>query len=222
MCVVPPTPKSAASRVVLLVSPLIDTTVGVPFVPNVAFWSSSWSVTLARVERSTFPPIGTTVSSEPVADDTTGASLVTLTDFFPEKLPWEAEPLCEMIWMLLFPSATGFVSVNVIVSTNLPWSTDSIVALSEFSVIDHPLSSPRFNVTWGAEFVSLSLYQKYEYPVSCGTVSTTFLAPATTLVLSLAASDGKIFDSPIETSKFAFSLSIPFVTLTTSTGFLGS
>ena len=49
--------------------------------------------------------------------------------------------------MLLFPSATGFVSVNVIVSTNLPWSTDSIVALSEFSVIDHPLSSPRFNVT---------------------------------------------------------------------------
>ena len=81
---VPDVAKSAASRVVLLVSPLIDTTLGVPFVPNVAFWSSSWSVTFARVERFTVPPIGTTVSSELVADDTTGFSLVTLTEYFPE------------------------------------------------------------------------------------------------------------------------------------------
>ena len=74
---VPDVAKSAAARVVLLVSPLIDTTVGVPFVPNVAFWSSSWSVTFARVERSTVPPTATVVTSESVADDTTGASFVT-------------------------------------------------------------------------------------------------------------------------------------------------
>ena len=61
----------------MLVSPLIDTTLGVPFVPNVAFWSSSWSVTFARVERFTVPPAVTVVTSEFVADDTTGFSFVT-------------------------------------------------------------------------------------------------------------------------------------------------
>ena len=72
---------------------MIDTTVGVPFVPNVAFWSSSWSVTFARVERSTVPPAFTVVTSESVADDTTGASLVTGMLALPKYVPLVASPL---------------------------------------------------------------------------------------------------------------------------------
>ena len=77
----------------MFVSPLIDTTVGVPFVPNVASLSSSWSVTFARVERSTVPPTFTVVTSEFVADDTTGASFVTLILYLPKRLGGEAGPL---------------------------------------------------------------------------------------------------------------------------------
>ena len=59
-------------------------------------------------------------------------------------------------------------------------------------------------------------------PASCGTVNVTSLAPATTLLPSFAAADGKIAEGPIDTTTSVFSLNTPLTVCVTSTLFLGA
>ena len=88
-------------------------------------------------------------------------------------------------------------------------------------MIDHPfwLCSKAISVV---DLAPLAVQKKYDLPASCGTVTVTSFAPATTLVPFLAAADGKILDSPTATETALDSDSIPFTTCVISTGFLGA
>ena len=88
-------------------------------------------------------------------------------------------------------------------------------------MIDHPfwLCSKAISVV---DLAPLAVQKKYDLPASCGTVTVTSFAPATTLVPFLAAGDGKILDSPTATETAFDGVSIPFTTCVISTGFLGA
>ena len=79
-------PTSEVLISVTFVSPSTDTTLGVPFVPNVASWSSSWSVTFTKDKRFSREFVRTVVVSSPLTEATTGFSFVTGVDTLPALL----------------------------------------------------------------------------------------------------------------------------------------
>ena len=123
----------------------------------------------------------------------------------------------------LAPSLTGSVNVSVTVSEKLPLTTFLTVAFPALLPEITKLSSDsRLISICGLELSSLFVYQKYAIPASCGIVTVTSLAPATTLLPSFAAADGRIVDGPSDTVTAVASLDTPLTTCVTSTLFLGA
>ena len=123
----------------------------------------------------------------------------------------------------LVPSLTGSVNVSVTVSEKLPLTTFLTVAFPALLPEITKLSSDsRLISICGLELSFLFVYQKYAIPASCGIVTVTSLAPATTLLPSFATADGRIVDGPSDTVTAVASLDTPLTTCVTSTLFLGA
>ena len=127
--------------------------------------------------------------------------------------------MLEMILTLRFSLIFSFI-VNVIVSWKPSVVTESIVARdSSFTAQSLVAVSRLIPISFLLE-PSL-LYSMYAIPASCGTFTTNFLVPATTLALSAEASDGNTSDTPKVTGTFVSTLSKPFTVWVTERGFLG-